>query len=302
MPRMQNWPQSPHLPLAIAALGLTCLALPPNAHAQDEGGPLLSPVELKLQNAGTDEQLIKLARAAKINIMADASDEIDEGQKLNAVAGTTLTVTKKQTVVDWLHDMTEANHLTWQDNGSRSVVLWRAPNMVPLTRRVVEEAVAQRPQLEAEIKPLLQTKLDPALLARLEAEPDKWSAVQSRSVLYVSVVTDALRTLLQEKHGWDGRDQNFRLQLKDDQIPADLRSQFVVWLRLLQTQPDHVASRVWLEDATWQKARLIMQQTRPMILNGKKLPVQWNLEVRASVNGQEERQSVATLTEEGGDQ
>ncbi len=286
-------------PMWALLLSVVCVGVPA-ARAQDSGGPLLAEVELKLQDAGTDDQLIELARAAKINVMADASDLPDAGPQANAAASAAMTVTQKQPTLDWLRDMAFANRLTWQRNGGNTIVLWPKADSVSLARRVVDEAVAQRPQLVAEIKPALQAALDPALLARLKAEPEKWSQVQDRFVLYRIVVDDSLRTLLQKQHGWDGQNQDFRLQLTNDQIPTDLRSQLIVLRHLMQTQPDQVAPRAWLSHEIWQKARFVVQQTAPTIINGK-MQRSWLLNVIAPLNGQEARHLVAVLIEQGGE-
>lgn len=294
-------------PMWAFLLAATCGGIPA-AQAQDEGGPLLSPVQLNLQNATADDQLIKLARAAKINVMADASDgPVDKpADKLKnaaagTIAGTTLTVAKKQTVLDWLRDMAAANHLTWQRSGGNTVMLWPKLDLVPLARDVTAAAIARRPQIISAIKPDLQATLAPELVARLDAEPDQWSTVQDRFLLYQYVVDNSLRTLLQKQQGWDGKDQNFQLQLKGEAVPADLRSHLIVLRRLIQSQPDQVRSAAWLNDETWQKARLMVQQSPLAVINGK-TQRNWALNVTAPINGQEARQSAATWTQEGGGQ
>lgn len=287
-------------PIWIVA-GAVCAGAPSVAHAQDQGGPLLSPVELELQKARADDQLIKLAQAAKINVMADATDWPDDGKVAGRVGDGTLTVSKKQTLIEWLQDIGYANRLTWERNGN-TVVLWPEPDIVPLTRRVVDEAVTQLPQIEAEIKPALQGALDPEVVARLNAEPGAWLKAIQRHGLYDIVLSNSLLALLQEKHGWDGRNQGFQLQLKDAQIPADLRTQIILSRRLAQARPQ-TDRYAWLRDETWQNVRLVVQQSQPTIINGKVQPRQWRLSVAAPVGGQESIRSVATLsTEDGGEQ
>jgi hypothetical protein len=256
------------------------------ARAQDQGGPLQSPVQLELRNDGPDDQLIKLARAAKINLIADATDE----------PGATLTVSTKQSLLSWLHDIAYANRLSWQRNGGNTVVLWQAPDVVPLARRIVEESLAQRAQLEAQIQPILHEKLDPELVARLDAEPAKWPLAMRRHDLYRIVITDKLRTFLQEKHGWDGQSQDFQLQLQDEQIPAALREQILLNLRLRQIRPENHHSQ-WLGEDVWQQARLMVEQSKPPIMNGKVQPMQWSLSVQASHNGKIATRSVANLVD-----
>ncbi len=276
------------------------------ARAQDEGGPLLSPVELDLQNANTDDQLIKLARAAKINVMADASDWPADGKVAGRIGGTALTVAKKQTLLEWLRDIAYTNRLTWErneHNGGNTVVLWPEPDIVPTARRIVDEALKERPQLEAEARLALHDKLDPALVAQLDAEPAKWPQALQQYGLLQMVVTDPLRTLLQEKYGWDGQNQDLHLELKEEQIPAELRSHIILYRRLLQAYPNSIYPSAWLRNETWQKARLVVRQPRPSMVNGKMQPLQWVLSVVASVNGREDAHIVAILsTEDGGDQ
>ena len=280
-------------PLAFAVIGLI-MPLATAAYAQDEGGPLLSPVELELQNAGTDDQLIKLARAAKINVMADASDWAENAKKVDAPAAT-LTVSKKQPLLEWLRDMAYANRLTWQRNAGNTVILWSEPDIVPLTRRVVAEAAAQWPQVEIEAKAALHDKLDPALVARLDAEPEKWSLAMGQHALFNIVLLDSLTTLAKER-GWDGQNQNFRLKLGDDAIPAALRSQIILSQRILQAQPERIAARGWLDDQTWQKARLFVRKSKPSSINGKEQPIIWWLGVEAPLGPGASSQTVATLS------
>jgi hypothetical protein len=107
--------------------------------------------------------------------MLDVTDEADIKSQFKTTAEPTLTITKKQSVLEWLRDIAYTNRLTWQRNSNNTVVLWSEPDIISLMRHITDEAFAQQPQLEAEVKPILHDKLDPGLVARLDAEPTKWS-------------------------------------------------------------------------------------------------------------------------------
>lgn len=279
--------------LTIAVVFAAQSQLP--GHARDMGGPLPDAVELNLQNADADEQLIQLAHAAKINVMADATDWPAAAKN----AETNLSVERQQPLIGWLRDISYLNRLTWLRTENNNFVVWSEPDIVSLARRMAAATVAQRPQFVAAALPELRKTLDADLVTQLDADPQQWSALLARTNLYGVVLYDSLLDLA-KKQGWDGVNQDFKAQIPDAQIPLTLRAQVALQNRLQHTQPKLMTPLAWLRDETWQQARLTVQQSTPSRIDGVLQPRVWGLDVTAPIAGKPTTQSVVALTDEGG--
>ena len=282
--------------IALILSSLTHSTFP--AYAQEKTSGFSDTVTLNVQNADTDEQLIQLAHAAKINVMADATDWAET--IATEAKATALTVNEEQSLTHWWRDLSYLNHLTWYRNyhdPNGTFLVWREPDLASLARRVAAEAKAQRPQIEAAALPSLRQALDPALVERLDIDPQQWTHLLARYNLYGQVVYDSLLGLA-KKQGWNGQDLNFRYRLENEDIPAPLRSQIILQSRLLQTQP--VTKLDWLRDETWQNAKLMVERSTPSKINGQVQPRLWTLTVKAPLTGQEEQETVVVLADDQG--
>lgn len=302
-------PRLKHCRWALTALiaGL----LTPNlfsARAAEEVDPRWKTVELDLKKADTDEQLIQLARAAKINVMADATDwpDNDSAEAKSSV----LTVGREQFVYDWLRDLSYLNRLTWRNNtnpltgtlqGSQTFMVWREPDVVALARRIEEEAKLRRPLLEAAAMPLVRQAIDAGLVQKLDADPRYWSKFMDHANPFGIVVQDSLLDLA-KKQGWDGKNMAFTSRIATEDIPTPLLSQFILQSRLRQTQPSELDKLMWLHDEPWKGAKLTAQPTAKSSMNGVAQPRPWILTVKTPFHSSSasSAQTVAPLVDNQG--
>lgn len=270
--------------LFVAALGASLLA-PGTVRAQPQNDPPKLP--LRLENAGVDEALLGLARQAKVNIIADA-DGLPRDKTI-----TTTAPLYNLVVGDWLGILSHQFGLTWHDRNSkdqwgdwfstdaaekRDYVVWREPEVEPLVRRLAKELVPLSPPgagqaaAPAAGAPAVQRhELYNEQVRRLGADLAAW-----------------LRT-----QGWDGQSPDFQRDFKLSELPEPLRVSLRRWLFTSISIAFWPEVR-WLDDATWQRARILLPPRDPR--EDRHAPL--HLVAKADFDGVEKAASVTYIFKE----
>lgn len=225
------------------------------------GDPMEENVDLRLDNSTVDEHLIELARASKVNFIADATrfptapDALDV--KLHGVLGNLMLAMACQRHLTWTK-ADKGTFLFWADwqgdlTALAKPILAQEQGRVAKLRQLQEAAQAamQAKNLQAQQKSLEDMKLHH--LRGAARATDYWAQEKS---LEQDILPDLAR-YFKATQGWDGVNPTFTVGVKFTDLPPDLRAKVMAKCRDELFNPDRwTAYATFFDDAFWDKALL----------------------------------------------
>jgi len=201
-------------------------AVPP-ASATAEVSPLAHPVTVAAGSRTPDAELVELARAAHVNMLADASN----------MAGAMSVPVREGKLYGNLNLLAKERHLTWRRSGDNTVLAWDEPDVLSLAQRVALTLIPA-PKTPA------TTDAPATTPATVPASPDGTSLNQELTKFFAR--PEQRGATAQE--GW-----------KDAPLvtlPAPLRAQVLDAIRARTSRQTASVDALWLSDDFWKGMRL----------------------------------------------
>lgn len=182
-------------------------------------------VQVDLNRASTDDHLLALARAAKVNVIADATDFDTEAPEADVQWNQ---YRKFPSLLSFLLDFSDQRGLTWSRHDVKTFLFWQPPSLESLKQRIVAGEDVRPPGVAVDA-------------GQLHLSWQKY---------------------LQEAHGWDGQRPHFALKVRVADLPSPLREQTIAAIqkhKLDEQQVDVDKSR--LQDEVWKTAAVVLSHT-----------------------------------------
>ena len=196
-----------------------------------------------LKTSTTAEELRALARAAKVNLLADAT--------LFSTAPKTRSLQGDKRLSDWLLEVGYTDNLTWGQTEGRTFLVWSEPDAI----RVAKALIAQD-QREAE-----QTQNTEAAPAQDDLADLLFPEVKTGRAQLI------LADYLQETYNWDGQSK-LKVEFELSELPPEAAATVLnvaasnIEKSLLERRKHWSSSqRPWLTDALWKSAEVGYFQT-----------------------------------------
>lgn len=204
----------------------------------------------QLQQATTNQQLTALARAANIDLWADATFFSDEPK---AVALPT-----EGKLLDLLRFVGNTDDLSLRQNDTRTFLAWREPEIISTARALVTEEQSQQAALAQQTKETPQTRN----LSPREQSFQALDIVTGAANLSGKRAGLMLADYLQKSYNWDGQSENLNAEFSLSQLPAE-SAQYILETAYAGSRESAANSRKswddnapWLSDDLWSRAEI----------------------------------------------
>lgn len=238
------------------AVALACaLSLPSFAQSKFplflEGNVTLEEVTApQLGEATTNQRILALARAAKINLWADATFFSDAPKAVSLPA--------EGNLLDSLMFVGHTDDLSMRQSDTRTFLMWGEPEVISAARTLVAEAQTKRAALAQQAKDAPQI---PRAGSRSQAFQglDEDMRLMNISGKRTGLV---LADYLQKSYNWDGQSENLNAEFPLEQLP-DESAAFILETAYAGAQQSELTNREhwdrnapWLSDELWRNAEI----------------------------------------------
>ncbi|MDF2440903.1 MAG: hypothetical protein JWN98_1887 [Abditibacteriota bacterium] len=184
-------------------------------------------VQVDLNRASTDDHLLTLARAAKVNVIADATDFDTEAPEADVQWNQ---YRKFPSILSFLLDLSDQRGLTWARHDVKTFLFWQPPHLESLKQRILAGEDVRLPAASVGV-------------GQLHLSWQKY---------------------LQEAHGWDGQRPHFALKVRVADLPSPLREQTIAAIQSHKLDDGFTeVDKSRLQDEVWKTAAVVLSRNTP---------------------------------------